>query len=474
MNRLPPRAVLSILLACLGLAAGPARGQNQDAAPPFPQTVAEPPPPATAVGTTLEECYREALQNNPAIRQARMDVEGAVGAKLVFDSIALPHVGLGGLGGQQGPRREAKKQIFILITGTFDQALFNAAIPATFRRGRIEVALAEQKLNQTLIGQIFELRSAFYQALDAREGLAVQESVRDRLRANYDAQVQQRQVGKVSNREISQAKIQLAAIEPGLAAARGAYRAAQIDLAQRLGRDIGPETASQPGEGLPIPSGTLDGEAVRIDFAAETAYALSHRPDLMALREMIQAAKEDSAIAHDGYWPRLDLVANGQYIPETAIARSGSVNRGQSSTQQSQILVGPSLTWTPYDGGTLQGQARTLDATRAAYQIQLQSLEDQVPRDLQQIAASLQKAAAQLEGSESNVALADQNLKQVEAQVANGDLPQLDFINAQTNLLQAHFNRLNALLENSLAIAQFELVTGRYLEFAQKKAPDQP
>ena len=57
-------------------------------------------------------------------------------------------------------RRETPKaKEFFLITGSFEQPLFNAAIPATYRKGRIAVALAQQELNRALLSEVFGLRT---------------------------------------------------------------------------------------------------------------------------------------------------------------------------------------------------------------------------------------------------------------------------------------------------------------------------
>ncbi|MDE1170392.1 MAG: TolC family protein [Verrucomicrobium sp.] len=211
-----------------------------------------------------------------------------------------------------------------------------------------------------------------------------------------------------------------------------------------------------------------------MDYPTETAYALSHRPDLLALRQLIEAAKQDSEIVHAGYMPRIAFQADGQYIPQSSIQKSGTVVQAGNSTELTQVLFGPGYTWVPVDGGAIHGRAQQVDAGRDAYEIDLKRLEQDVPRQLKQVEAGLARAASALQGTEQNIALADRNLRQVEAQVQNGDLPQLDFLNAQSNLLQARFNRLNALLQNNIAIAQYDVITGRTLQFAEAPSPSAP
>jgi outer membrane protein TolC len=466
----PALAFALVLLAALPLRAqtpAPEIAPAPDAATPA-AALADPGAAPRADALTLEQCYREALRSDPAIRLAASGFEAATGAKLLLQSRALPRLGVGVEAGQQGPREESAgrhSRLFFLVTGTFDQALFDASIPAAFRRGRIGLAIAEQDFNRAVAGELYALRIDFYNALNARANVEVQESTVQLLQANLDSQENQYKVGKVPHRAVRQAEVQLAALQPGLAAARGAYLQARIDLARRLGRDLSAASAHDADQGLPVPAGTLESDPPHIDLAAEGAYALAHRPDLLSLRQLIAATAAEKTMAEAGYWPKIDLVGNLQYIPAKNIKKSGTIVQPGNENEESEILIGGSLSWQVIDTGTVRGQAVNLQAIGEGYKIDLQRMEDDVPRQLRQVQHAVALAASKLEGTEQNVALAGENFRLVAAQVANGDLPQLDFLNAQSNLLQARFNRLNALLENNIAAAQLDVVTGRYLEF---------
>ncbi|HEY8965970.1 MAG TPA: hypothetical protein VIM58_05975, partial [Candidatus Methylacidiphilales bacterium] len=110
--------------------------------PPTPQT--PPPAPTPAAGLTLEECYQEALLNNAKIRSARANFEGALGAKIILQSVALPTLTAQFLAGGQKQFGVAHPRIIAILNSNFYQPLFNAAIPPSFRQGRAVVAFAEQ------------------------------------------------------------------------------------------------------------------------------------------------------------------------------------------------------------------------------------------------------------------------------------------------------------------------------------------
>src|SRR5262249_18097303 len=102
----------------------------------------------SANALTLDALMRQTVEHNPEIQQAKLRPEQATGRKLVLHSVAYPDAIIGGVLGDQGGHRAGEKsnQPFGFAAGGFTQALFNAAIPASFRRGNLEVLIAQQEL----------------------------------------------------------------------------------------------------------------------------------------------------------------------------------------------------------------------------------------------------------------------------------------------------------------------------------------
>ena len=116
---------------------------------------------------TLDAALATTLEKNPAIVEAKIALEQAAGRRLVLRSIGLPDLRIQGLAGVQGGKRagEPETQPFAFARGFFTQPLFDAAIPASRRRGDIEVLLAQQRLNVAVVEQLHATRIAFYTAL---------------------------------------------------------------------------------------------------------------------------------------------------------------------------------------------------------------------------------------------------------------------------------------------------------------------
>src|ERR1700755_3242687 len=120
---------------------------------------------------TLDAIMRRTVDQNPEIQQAKLRLEMATGKKIELRSIAYPDAVIGAVAGDQGGHRAGEKsnQPFGFGYGGFTQALFNAAIPASFRRGDLEVLIAQQQLNVAITNQLHAARLAFYTAVYNRD-----------------------------------------------------------------------------------------------------------------------------------------------------------------------------------------------------------------------------------------------------------------------------------------------------------------
>src|SRR5437660_2132053 len=149
-------------------------------------------------GLTLDEALARTLEKNPTILDAKLALEQAMGRRLVLRSNGLPDARIQILGGDQGGKRagQSSNQPFGFGRGFFSQALFDAAVPASRRRGDIEVLLAEQRLNVAVVQQLHTARIAFYTALFNDSLHTLGEAQRQRLIQNVTTQAERYQAGQ--------------------------------------------------------------------------------------------------------------------------------------------------------------------------------------------------------------------------------------------------------------------------------------
>ena len=433
---------------------------------------------------TLEDCLAGTFGNNPDIRRSQAEVERAAGDKLVYRSRALPQLAaqvVGGLRGNSLYTTESLKtnasgviatnstaagpQSFSALTAQFSQPLIDVGIPPTLRRGKLEVVLAQQKLNRTVTEQLHEARVTFLRTLYFRDLVALYEEIDKRLQANVDREQQRLDVGTGSKAALKSAQIQELNLARDLANSRGEYFSAVTRLAELCGRDLSSATDGVRQLRLPKPVGTLHYEPVKPDWTQATAYALQHRVDLKLLQSLVEAAEDDKQVVCAGYFPLVSLTASTLFLPENVLlSKQTGVVPGQD-TRTTELRSGVAWSWSIVDNGQVTGASRRIEATRQGYKITWQRLAQNIPRELAAVEGALQNADARRDALLKAVESADENLKLIESQVALGAATQFDFLKAQGNLLSVRAGVLDATYTHELASAELDRVTGQYLEY---------
>src|SRR5437667_7048732 len=214
---------------------------------------------------TLERVLQTTLEKNPAIQEAKSGLEQAAGQRLVFRSVVWPHAELGAPAGVQAGHRAGESGVkgFFVGRGWLTQTLFNMALPPSLRRGDIEVLIAQQQLNVTVVEQLHAARLAFYAALYNRSLESIRDEQRQKLEENVATQKNRFEAGLTDRSAFTSATVQADELVPQIENARRAYREAQLNLALAMGFD--PARSS-----LPAPEGELEFVPTRIDVDAET------------------------------------------------------------------------------------------------------------------------------------------------------------------------------------------------------------
>jgi outer membrane protein TolC len=444
---------------------------------------------AGAETLTLDDCLRAAVENNPLIAGQRLEIEAAAGRKLVLRSRALPDFSIGGDIGEQGKqttqvlaipavrkggqvvqpaftvRAPRPSLVFAIGTEALNQPVFDAAIPASWRRGRIEVAAAKANFAVVASSQLDATRTSFCRALYFQEYSKTLDELAGSLNANVDAANGLIKAGLAGRQTLLAAQIQVANWRPAQLDAEANYKISLAQLLQAMGRSQ--DAGTDPASSITL-AGTLGGNLFTFDAAAMAREALARRPDLLALREAVASLAEDAHIAAGGYWPVVRIYVDGQLLPSDFVR--GNAQRPGDNTQTSEARPGIRENWAVIDTGAVRGDVRRIEALRDASAIALRQAERNIPSELALVRAQLTSAGKQSELFASNVAIAQDTQTMTEASVKQGTLSQLDFLNAQQGVLGAKIGALQAQLQVSLASAEFTRITGGYLRFVQDDA----
>src|SRR5216117_2270890 len=338
---------------------------------------------SSASAITLESVLQTTLEKNPAIQKAKSGLEQATGQRLVFRSVVWPRAEVGVPAGVQAGHRAGESGVkgFGIGRGLLTQTLFDMAVPPSLRRGDVEVLIAQQQLNVTVVEQLHAARLAFYAALYNRSLGSIRDEQRQKLEENVTTQKDRYEAGLADKSAFTSATVQASELVPQIESAHGAYREAQLKLTEAMAIDPGKST-------LPEPEGELPFVPLNVDLDSETAAALQRRADLKLARLFVRAANEDQRIIAADYYPTVVGSIPGEYVPVTGIHR-------QESTSKTQDFIGSEIrekavyTWRVIDNGQVGGAVLRARAARETNELTCKKLEANVSRELSRIANDL-------------------------------------------------------------------------------------
>jgi len=210
--------------------------------------------------------------------------------------------------------------------------------------------------------------AAFFESLLAREAMSIARQDADFNAILRDETQIRFKAGASARSDVLNFEIRTTRAESSFAAATSDYRVANILLAQLMGVSSGelpqgeepePLSAEDPLDNLP-------------DFDSELAYAVTHRPDLLALHD--QLAQLEMSLKEK----------QGEYLPTVDIEATGGLSR-QSNTQFNEhrdrsSYVGLNLTWDIFTGNStraacarIRAGIRELSQQRSARQLSIRT-----------------------------------------------------------------------------------------------------
>jgi outer membrane protein TolC len=409
---------------------------------------------------TLETVMRTTLEKNPAILEAKSGLEQAAGQRLVFRSVVWPRAELGMPAGVQAGHRSGESGVkgFAVGRGVLAQTLFNAGLPASLRRGDVELLIAQQQLNVAVVEQLHAARLAFYAALFNQSLESIRREQQRRLDENTATQRSRFDAGLADKTALMSATVQAAELGIQIESAHRAYLQAQLQLAQAMA--INPGRAS-----LPEPEGELRSIPVRVDLDSETAAALERRADFKLARLFVRAANEDQRIIAADYYPIVTGSIPAEYVPVTGIHREGSTSKTQDFIS-SEIREKAVYTWRVIDNGKVGGAVLKARSAREINELTCRKLEANLPRELSRIANDLKTTEVREKSLASSTAAAEESARSVQENLASGLASPLEYRVTLNGVLETKSGLVEAIYQHNVAVAEWDRATGHYFQFS--------
>jgi outer membrane protein TolC len=414
---------------------------------------------------TIDQAVQTALQQNPAVLNARQEIRRTTGVFIELLAQVIPHVqvtnqfqrtdprlgstfsetgGTGGTGGSSG--LGTNNSYFLRVETT--QLIFSGSAIPSIRGGDFQRDGAFFSFRNIIDQTITFVRQQFYQVILNKALIGVQEESVRLLESQLKDQQNRFEAGTVPRFNVLQAEVALANQQPVLIAARNAYIISQLTLAKTLGLDFDPRR----GGGPPLEcKGELTYEPRVINLEEAIEMAKERRPFLKQQEASVQNAKQQVGVAVGGFFPTITANADYEWASSPFSSDISQVRKGW--------FWGGAGTWNIFDGGATIGRVKQQRALLSEAHITYDDSVRQVELEVQTAVANLQKDVETIQSQQKTVEQAQEAFRLASARLGAGAGTQLDVLNAQVALTQAASTLLQALFSYNADLAEFDRAT---------------
>lgn len=417
---------------------------------------------------TLEQAVLTALQRNADIQRARQDIERTKGLYIQVRAEILPKVEanlnvqntdphLGSISsGSSGGLSGVPTQYSLSIAAT--QVVFaGGRIISNIRAAAFTRDSSYFAFRNTIDVVIATVKQQFYQVLLNRELINVQESSVNLLKSQLQDQQNRFEAGTVPRFNVLQAQVALSNQYPLLIAAQNQYRISVLQLAKTLGLDFDPMRAGQP----PLEAiGTLEFHPRHIPLQAAIELAKERRPFLKQQKAIVLSDAAQVGVARAGYFPQFSVSAGEDF-------RSSPISENINAVRSGYVFSGTG-SWAIWDWGATYGNVKQARAVLEQAKITLDDANRQVELEVQQQDSNLTQSAELVKATEESVGQAQEALRLASARLSAGAGTQLEVLDSRVQVTQAESNRVQALFNYNVALAEFDRVTATEVVYSNE------
>ncbi len=417
-----------------------------------------------AESLTLEQAVDTALRNNPGLKAADAQIEIARAGVLRSSSGFLPKVTVS----ETYSKTNNPLMVFgtrlnqeIVMPQDFDVNVINhpdsisnyntrfAVIQPVFNGGREYLGVRQAKLSRDASVQdrererqetVYSVIKGYYGLLLAREANKVALQSLQASEENVKLAESRYRAGAVLQSDLLRAKVQHAEVKEMVSRSENSIRLATASLNFAMG-------VPQPTEHAV--DDVLSIREVKTDMALLIEEASARRPDLMSTELNRKNAEAGIGQARADYLPSLNLMGQADWN-STSVAEADAKSWAVMAVLQ----------WNLFDGLVTKSKVReALASTQKMKALEEQtksSVQLQVRQAFYNLSASLDRIAA----TASSVQEAEEGLRIVQKRYEVGMTNFVDVLDAETSLIRARNNALQALYDNNIAHAELKLATG--------------
>ncbi|MFB0526679.1 MAG: TolC family protein [bacterium] len=406
---------------------------------------------------TLERCIDLALSNNQDLKIAQERILESKGRKQEAFGNFLPMLSASG----SYTRLKESPRMSVLFGGmeqTFELGPdYSYSTQLTLRQplfawwkiyhadeqARLNYRRVDEEYREVKNSLIFAVKRAFYNLLLARQFVIIAKEAVDVTNSHYKTTRALYKEGRVSDYDVSRAKVQLVNNQTRLIKARNNVKLAREELSLLLNTKLEEDWNVK---------GDFPREKREVSLQDALAKALRERSEIRQLMIQEKVGKVSIKLAQAENRPNLDFLANYQYT-------NPFYNREEWGGTWNVIL---SLNFPLFSGLSDLGRVNQAKAGLEQVKILRSQIEERVKLEVRKAIFDMEEARERIEAQEENVELARKNLRIAEERYRQGLMSEIELRDAELSLTQADTDYFQALYDYNVAGAFLDRAIGKY------------
>lgn len=393
----------------------------------------------------LKDSVQMALENNRNIKSALGDVDAAKWNLSNYRRQMGPTFSWSAAGNRLDGKAYESSQYDSAFTNTFalGMPLYNGSLRAAIDRAGYAINAADVTLEDTKQTIRYQATADYYQILQCRNLIDVQQDAVNTLQEHLDNVNAQFRVGTVAKSDVLASQVQLANAQQALVSAQNNYDIAVSTLNNVIGTPT--ETVLDIRDQL---------KYTKYDLALTdcTKYALANRADGAAAYYAIKEAEAGINSAKAGQHPTVNAAITREIGGEKPFETN--------HTSNDSTIAGVSASWNVFDNGVTTAAVHSAEASLLKAQEASASKDESIQLEVRTAFLNLQAAGKNIQTTQTAVNQAEEDYKIAQVRYSAGVGTNLDVMDAEEKLTTARTNYSTALYNYNTSKASLDKAMG--------------
>lgn len=404
---------------------------------------------------TLDECLRIALNENPTIKVADMEIERVDYSKKETIGQLFPEISFGGQ-----YSRTIEKQAMSMNGQTFkvgsDNSYsvgFSASMPLisvqlwkSLKLSNNQILQNVEKARESRLSLVNQVENAYYGLLYAQDALNVLKENRETAKFNAEIYKKKFENGTASEYDVLRADVQVKNIEPSILDMENTISQAILQLKLLMGMDM--------TYNIKVAGNLSDYQNSMYEKVLDTNVNLANNSSLRSLDLQTDYLKKALEVQKGAWFPTLALSANYNWTSLSSGAPFKNLNWNPYST------VGFSLSIPLFQGGRRYNKQKQAEIAYREMTWQRENLENALNLQVQTQFNNIQKSVSQIETNKAGVEQAVKANQIMEKSFRIGAASYLDLRDSENALMSAKLAYYQSIYSYLTAQSQLSYLLG--------------